>query len=123
MTGDRSQLVVELAREFMQLAMRVNPSWTKAFFRYCHEKGRMGSNASCVSNGMADLIDPFEHHATFNKLNDIGESLFQSTGKNTAVILLVVDSEFNYDLKFEYEDMSKWIINKMDGATGVPEGF
>ena len=123
MNEDRSHLVVELAREFMQLAMRVKPSWTKAFFRYCHEGARLGSNASCVYDGVADLIDPFEHNITFNKLNDISEALFRSTGKDRAVILLVVDHKFNYDVEFEYSDMGKWMINKIDGATGIPSGI
>ncbi|MEJ2419623.1 MAG: hypothetical protein P8Y45_22400 [Exilibacterium sp.] len=123
MNDDRSHLVVELAREFMQLVMRVNPSWTKAFFRYCHEGGRLGSNASCVSNDVADLIDPFDHNIALNKLNDIAEEIFQSTGKDRAVILLIVDSKFNYDVKFEYIDMSKWMISKLDGSNGIPTGF
>jgi hypothetical protein len=123
MNEDRSHLVVELAREFMQLAMRANPSWARAFFRYCHEGARQGSNASCVSNGAADLIDPFENSITFNKLNDLGEALFQSTGKDQAVILLIVDNKFNYNVEFEYSNMGKWMINKIDGATGIPAGF
>lgn len=123
MNDDRSHLVVELAREFMQLAMKVNPSWTKAFFRYCHEGARVGSNASCVYNGVAELIDPFEHNVAFNRLNTIGEALFRTIEKDQAIILLIVDNKFNYDVKFEYSDMSKWMINKIDGATGIPTGF
>jgi hypothetical protein len=121
MNQDRSHLVVELARELMQLPMRVDPSWTKAFFRYCHEGARLGSNASCVSNGIANLIDPFENSIAFGKLNDLGEALFRSTGKEQAVILLIVDNKFNYNVEFEYSDMGKWMISKIDGATGIPE--
>ncbi|WP_155847301.1 hypothetical protein [Asticcacaulis sp. AC402] len=120
---DRSQLVIELAKTFIELAMEVDSSWTKAYFRFSHEGNRLGSNASCVSNGVVNLVSPFQHDSAWDRLNEISENLFQEIGKPKAVILLIVDNEFNFDVKFEYDDMRKWTITKIDGATGVPEGF
>lgn len=123
MAADLSDVVADLAEEFINLAMRFNPAWTRAFYRYTHEGSRLGSNASCVANGVANLVDPFAHAAAFRKLNEIAERLFQAIGKDKAVILLIVDNNFDFDVKFEYTNMHKWSISKLDGASGIPEGF
>lgn len=35
----------------------------------------------------------------------------------------MVDSSFEYEIKFEYEDMNRWRISKFDGGTGIPAGL
>jgi hypothetical protein len=44
-------------------------------------------------------------------------------GKDRGLFLLVADSSFNYEIKFEYQDLQKWRISKIAGGTGVPEGI
>ena len=107
----------------MELAMRVDPAWERAFFRYSHEAGRRGSNASYEVQGTGNLIDAFVNRAAFHSLNETAERLFQSTGKQAGVILLIVDNNYDYDVKFEYSDMGRWMINKLDGASGIPAGL
>lgn len=123
MDDSRSLLVVQLAGEFIQLIRDMDPSWTKAFFRYCQDGSRLGSNASYISKSESKLIDPLLHNAALVKLNAISEGLLESMGQDQAVILLAVDSNFDYDVKFEYADMEKWRISKLDGENGIPDGL
>jgi hypothetical protein len=39
------------------------------------------------------------------------------------VALLIVDSTFNYEVKYEYEDSSRWAISKVGGGSGIPVGY
>ena len=39
------------------------------------------------------------------------------------LVLLVVDSSLDYRVNFEFEDMTKWKITKMDGGSGITEGI
>jgi hypothetical protein len=39
------------------------------------------------------------------------------------LFLLVVDNNYDYEMKCEYDDLSKWAITRMDVGTGVPAGL
>lgn len=36
------------------------------------------------------------------------------------VLLLTVDSSFDYEIRFENADPLRWRITKMDGGSGIP---
>lgn len=38
------------------------------------------------------------------------------------MLLLIVKDNFSYEIKYEFEDLEKWRITKLGGATGIPEG-
>ena len=53
---------------------------------------------------------------------DLGQDLLAALGKTDGVFLLVTDFNFDYEIKFEYQNMNRWRIGKFAGGTGVPEG-
>lgn len=72
------------------------------------------------------LIDSFEEPDFFVVMNSMARKLWEAEpdpSKRFRVCLLVIDSSFDYTLKFENSDPSKWRITKLDGGTGLPIGY
>ncbi|GAB7126174.1 hypothetical protein JCM19000A_06810 [Silvimonas sp. JCM 19000] len=59
----------------------------------------------------------------FHPIAKKGQDLLAAPGKAEGVFLLVIDSNFDYEIKFEYEDLDRWKISKLGGGTGVPVGI
>ena len=39
------------------------------------------------------------------------------------LLLLVVDSNYDFELKYEYTELGKWATTKIDGGVGIPAGL
>jgi hypothetical protein len=122
MSDAQAAAVVDLAKEFMELTHRVEPAWKKAYFRFSADESRRGSNASCVTDERVLLVDPFKYDAFFKSMNEKSVRLLKLMEKEWAVVLLSIDSAFDYEIKFEYQNLDRWRITKINGGTGVPEG-
>ena len=56
-------------------------------------------------------------------MNEKSGRLQAQIKKERGVFLVAANSDFDYEIKFEYQDMNRWQINKLDGRTGIPEGI
>jgi len=118
-----SELVVNLAKEFVTLVERLDPTWIRAFWRFESEEARYGSNASYDSPGGIFLIGAIKEGAAYERMNELGRQLWgaeRDPSKRFCVCLLVIDCSLDYELKFEQQDIRKWKITKTNGATGIP---
>lgn len=124
---EQTALVMELAKSFMQEMFDTEPDWQKAYYRFSVREYedfiRSGSSASYVSHGEVTLLGGPEHREFFNYMNDMARELLRLFEKDQAVLLLTIGSNFTYEIQFEYQDLERWQINKMDGRTGIPEGI
>jgi hypothetical protein len=118
-----SVIVIELAKEFIEFIRQIEPAWNRAFFRFCSEGFKYGSNGSYIYDSKVMLIDPFKYNDFFAKMNEKSVRLLTLLGKEQGVLLLIIDSGFNYDIKFEYQNLERWRIAKVNGGIGVPEGI
>jgi hypothetical protein len=119
-------MIVELAKEFISVARRIAPAWSRAYWRFESQELRFGSNASVVTPEGVFLIDPLKEKALFETMNSIGRRLWDNEAdlkKRFCVCLLRVENTFDYEILFEKEDVSKWRISKLDGKSGIPEGL
>lgn len=125
MNLDRSSaFVIGMVQELVATVRRLNPAWTRAFWRFESEELRYGSNASYVDSAGANLISAIREQRFYDTMNASGRKLWESqVGGAFRVCLLVIDSSLNYEMKFEMQDVSKWRITKSDGGTGMPEGL
>ena len=127
MDFDRStEVIVSLAQEVVGMMRRIEPSWSRSFWRFESEDARYGSNASYESPSGVTLVPALREEKAFNRLNELGRQLWESEAdpaKRFSVCLLVVDSSLNYEVKFERSDMSRWRITKLNGASGLPAGL
>jgi hypothetical protein len=116
-------LVIDLAKAFIALVMSIEPMWRKAYLRFETRDSEREIKASLMSESGVQIIDVLEHKDFFHPATTIGQELIQALGKEVGVFLLIVDSSFDYEVKFEYEDMDRWKISKFDGGTGIPAGL
>ncbi|MBV7542713.1 hypothetical protein [Acidovorax sp. sic0104] len=123
MHEEQSIIVIDLAKEFISLMRKIKPSWRRAFFRFSIDSLRIGSNASYESEDGVALISALKNNLFFIQMNEKSENLFRLLGKEEGVFLLTIDSNFDYKIDFEFNDLGRWKISKMDGETGIPKGI
>lgn len=123
MNNEASAVVVDLAKEFVSLVGSLDSTWTKAYYRFRAEELRYGSNASLVSGSGVILLGAIRHGPFYESMNEKGAKLLHHLGKKRGVFLLIVDNKLDYDIKFEWDDLRRWEISKMDGRSGIPEGI
>lgn len=123
MDQEASSVVVELAKGLIAFMQRLDPTWDKAYFRFSSEGLKHGSNGSYVAGSKVSLIDPFESGDFFKNMNFQCLELLRMLGKDVGVLLLSADAKFNYEMKYEFQDLERWRITKMNGGTGLPEGI
>lgn len=121
-----SPVVIALAKEFIAAMQRINPSWERAYWRFVCSDDQYGSNASYTVSSGVTLISALNEGQLFDDLNDLGRQLWnfeRDPSRKFCVCLLVVSSDFDYEIKFEQHDQNKWRITKLDGKSGIPEGL
>lgn len=112
--------MVELAKKIIQLVLNIEPKWTKGFYRFQYEIIRYGGNCSYSSSFGTDLIGTIHYNVVIKSMNNKALKIIELLEKERTVLLLIVDSDFNYEIKFEYENLDCWRITKLNGGTGIP---
>lgn len=108
----------------MEYVSNIDPNWNRAYFRYYNEGNHFGSCGSFEANGEVNLFSSIRQNSFFSIMDTGGNKLvklLETNGKRFKVCLLIVNSDFSYDIKFEFDDSNKWEINKLNGATGIPK--
>jgi len=59
----------------------------------------------------------------YERMNTYGANLLDILGKTQGVFLLTIDSGLNYDIKFEWQNLNRWEITKLNKETGLPQGI
>jgi hypothetical protein len=123
MSDEATPLAVSLAKDFTSLIRKVEPKWSKAFLRFRSNDSVAESKASYMFPDGVEIVDVLQHTEFFNAATARGKQLLAALGKSAGLFVLIADSNFDYEIKFEYKNMDKWKISKMKGGTGVPEGL
>jgi hypothetical protein len=124
---EASALVIELAKHVISQMQAHFPGWKKAYLRFnAPSDFQHGWNASYVTENGVELISALRHRTFNDEIMRIGPRLREALankGKKFCVFLLWADSKFNYHIDFEWQDIDKWNITKLNGASGLPHGF
>ncbi len=118
-----SEDIISLSKAFIRFMMDIDPVWTKAFYRFHSEPSVFGSNASYLSDAGVSLVSSIKWGSALRELDTISRAIFRDLEMESGVLLLTVDDQFSFDVKFESDDLSRWRITKLDGASGIPEGL
>jgi len=123
---EATRLTVEFAKSLIREMQALGTPWQKAFLRAEFGDGEETYKGSFVLDGGVYLIDVLEHRAFFAAVRELVPQLrdASATGdRRFCVALLVVDSTFDYEVKYEYADSGRWAISKFGGASGIPVGY
>lgn len=123
MNEEVSKIVIDLVKELADLLNHIDRKWTKGYFRFLYEPGHYGCNGSYTTEEGTLLIRTLKYSAFFDAITQISLKIFEAIEKPIGLLLLILDSDLNYDIKFEWHDLGRWRITKLDGATGIPAGL
>ena len=70
-----------------------------------------------------NIVSVFAQRDFFTAAHQMSEELLVAVRKDRGVILVCVESNLHFEVKFEYHDMNRWGFSKMDGGTGIPRGL
>jgi hypothetical protein len=119
-----STITVEIATQFLLFVRSLDQNWSRAYYRFMSEDidAAYGSNASFVTESGVFLIDAIENRSFFFSMNKQGWRLFEALGMKKGVFLLCINEDKTYNMMFEWDDLQRWRITKMEGRSGIPEG-
>jgi hypothetical protein len=120
---DTTPIVIDIAKSFTKLMQGIEPKWNKAFLRFSGQDSVCEVKGSYLQGADVVMINALKHKNFFHPINDKGEELLISLGKKQGVFLLILNPNLEYEIKFEYDDLNRWNISKLDGGLGVPEGI
>ena len=124
--SDSSATVVAIGKLFLDFLQKEVPNWSRGFYRFEVSSLGYGANASCVARDAVFILDALEHSDFFDEMSFLGNQLHEEMDEGKpkfCVMLLRVDSDFNYKVDFEYADCKRWRIAKLNGASGIPVGI
>lgn len=123
----QAKITITLAKTFISYMNGFNEPWDKAYFRFHMSDNHYGCSGSYSLNGSAKLIGVFENEELYDSLESIALQLHEVMKKKVCtggfrVALLTITSDFDFDIKYEYTDINKWKITKID-SNGIPIGL
>ncbi|MBP1202856.1 hypothetical protein JOD97_000870 [Duganella sp. 1411] len=120
MKNRQTDLITELTKRFIDEIQKLEPAFVQAFFRFYSEERMYESCSSYTTVSDVHIISALMQDEFFDEMNNICVELLTGMDKNPALLLLTIDKDLDYEIKFEYEDMEKWRISLADGGTGTP---
>lgn len=126
MNEEANELVVSIAKKFLEYASVAASGWEEAFLRFEGNKEATGLTSIYRAGEQSAYFDyddelEFEFYSDVEKdFTKLQSLILNEAGKEFCVCLVRVDSEYNYKLYYEYEDQKKWFITKMGGESGIP---
>jgi hypothetical protein len=118
-----TELIVELPKTLMRALQESFPGWRRAFLRFDASDNHHGSKGSYVTENGVFLFDAMSLKPLFKELNGLGWELRSVMPLRFCVFILSVNADSSYKIDFEFSDPDRWQITKMNGGTGIPEGF
>ncbi|WP_394780581.1 hypothetical protein [Undibacterium sp.] len=118
---EEAEIIFEMGIAFIQHMIDTASGWEKAYFRIQIDENHSSSTGIYIVGSEVEFIElPYSFaHGMEKKATRLAEVF----GKDEMVMLLFVKSNYGAEAFFDYEDMDKWEISKLDGRTGIPEGF
>ena len=118
-----SEIVIELAKTLISFAERTAGSWSKVYYRFACAPGQTKSSASYVGPDRVELISALGNKDFLDEMGALSGKLFSVLNESQGVLLLEAATDFSYNVHYDFEDLGRWQITKLNGATGIPAGL
>ena len=123
MYESQSEIVLELAQSLISLVRDDAASWNEAYYRFECEGGHTKSTASYRDAERVTLISALRKKEFFDWRGALASDLFAFFREPKGVLLLVATSDFSFDVRYEFANVDRWQITKLNGGTGIPAGL
>lgn len=126
MKKQESEIVIEMTKSCIDYINEVDPEWEILYMRYSSDDLKKSVQGSYVKREDVALFPVLGFSWFYDEMHVLCESLRNlqlSEKKKFKACLLRVDSKFQYNIYFDYEDVNRWEITKLDGKNGIPEGL
>ena len=126
MSEPSARLVTALAKTLISSLQEHVPGWQRAYIRLEASEDHSRVNGSYVTASGIFIFDVLKLKELFTQIRSLGLELRDALAKDgemLCVLLLSVDSEFNFNVDYEWKDQTRWEITKLDGASGLPKGL
>jgi hypothetical protein len=120
-TEESASLAIDIAKSFMQRLNGIEPKWEKGYLRYEYHDFVGEGKGTYVCKNKVEFIG-LANEDFIRQLHTQAQKFLESLDKPQRLFLLIVNSNKEYEFKFENKNMNRWKISKMDGGTGIPEG-
>lgn len=120
MKEQQTDSIIELAKRFIDEMQNLEPAFERAFFRFHGELRMYSSCASYTTPFDVCLVSAFREEEFYDEMDRLSLRVLSEMEHDSILMLLEIDKNFDYDIKFEYKDMERWQISLSDGGTGVP---
>jgi hypothetical protein len=121
-----SELIVELAKAVVAEMRTSYPDWNEGFVRMQAADDSFEVKCSYVLPTGTQILNVLVHKAFIEKAQRIGAELRETLPRANGpfyVALLRVGADLDYSMQYEYSDLNRWNISKMNGGTGIPAGY
>jgi hypothetical protein len=120
---EAAPLLLDIARSVVSLVRTIDPGWRAAYLRVVIGESVAETKMSYAHPAGVEIVDVLRHKTAFHAFAPMGEALLAALGKERGLFLLAIRPDLEYEIEFEYRDMSRWRISKLNGGNGLPEGF
>ena len=115
-------LTVDLVKAFAREMPTVDAAWQRAFLRIALAPGVAEVKASYVGSRGVELVDVMAHKPFIHWVSGVAGQLRDSlqAASPFKVALVVLNADFSYEVKYEFENPQRWAISKLNGGSGLP---
>ena len=116
-------LTIEVVKAFAREMSSIDQTWQRAYLRISIDSNSSQTKASYTGASGVKLVNVMAHKPFFHWVNGLACELRDSleSAEPFKVALVVLSSDFSYDVKYEYKNQNRWLISKLDGASGIPD--
>ncbi|GHA76791.1 hypothetical protein GCM10007067_12580 [Lysobacter bugurensis] len=118
-----AELVLEAVTEFMRYIRLYVRDWEEAYLRFTVSEESSGIAVTYLAGHEAHFVDSDDEHEieVMSLLSNCLAELQRKLGFKVA--LLIVRPSNDFKVLYEHRDSSRWEITKLDGRSGIPEGY
>lgn len=115
--AEANGIAMQVAGSLVRILTQACPAWDVGFLRFALREAGPAVTVSCVAGTEVAVLD---HPGALDVLVEGCKALFEAIGRGKGVVLFVVGSSRQVELRFDLEDLDRWTF---EAATGMPRGL
>lgn len=124
MMRDKSEIVIDIARQFFAYINENTINWDEAFLRYEGNDSYTGCTCTYSNESEAFYVQPNDRQLKFEVMSELNKKFEELQSQlQFQIALLVIRANMDFKIKYQQSPSNAWSISKLDGQTGFPQGY